>query len=72
MLPLIILIIFSPAHHLGYTNWQEPRHVQRDSYQADKITYILYFNKYNHLRQKMFVRKTSLWNKNTALQHSQK
>ena len=32
------------------------------------IKYILYFNKCNNLMQKMFVLKTSLWNKSTAAQ----
>lgn len=44
----------------------------RETVLRQRIKYILYFNKYNYLTQKILVLKTSLRNKNTALQHSQK
>lgn len=44
----------------------------RETGLSQTTKYILYFNKYNYLMQKTFVLNNSLWNKNTALQHSQK
>lgn len=44
----------------------------RETALSQRIKHILYFNKYNYLMQKIFVLKTSLWNKNAALEHSPK
>lgn len=44
----------------------------RETALSQRIKHILYFNKYNYLMHKIFVLKTSLWNKNAALEHSPK